>query len=78
MIILPRQARDKHRENSKRKAFCAGYDRVLVLGDSMGGGGALMLAPLAHRVLCFTPQVRNREVFPTFDSLEYKIVDRQN
>ena len=23
----------------------------------MGGGGALMLAPLAHRVLCFTPQL---------------------
>ena len=35
----------------------AGYDQVLVLGDSMGGGGALMLAPLAHRVLCFTPQL---------------------
>eukprot|EP01043_Picozoa_sp_COSAG02_P024526 COSAG02_NODE_1342_length_13169_cov_11.075905_5_plen_1026_part_00 len=38
-------------------ARVAGYDRVLVLGDSMGGGGALMLAPLAHRVLCFTPQL---------------------
>jgi hypothetical protein len=24
MIILPRQARDKHRGNSKKKAFCAG------------------------------------------------------
>jgi hypothetical protein len=23
-IILPRQAQDKHRENSKKKAFCAG------------------------------------------------------
>jgi hypothetical protein len=24
IISLPRQARDKHRENSKRDAFCAG------------------------------------------------------
>jgi hypothetical protein len=35
----------------------AGYDSVLLLGDSMGGCAALLFAPLATCVLCFTPQV---------------------
>lgn len=34
-----------------------GYERVLVVGDSMGGAGALLFSHLATRVLCFTPQV---------------------
>lgn len=33
------------------------YARVVLLGDSMGGSGALLLAPAATRVLAFTPQV---------------------
>jgi hypothetical protein len=42
MIILPRQARDKHRENSKKDCFLIGFemkDPVPVLMDPAGGGG---------------------------------------
>lgn len=38
-------------------AAAAGYRRVLVVGDSMGGSGALVMSPAATRVLAFTPQV---------------------
>ena len=34
------------------------YKRVLMLGDSMGGTAALLLAPLATSVQVFCPQVR--------------------
>ena len=34
-----------------------GYDRVLMLGSSMGATAALVHAPLAHRVLAFGPRV---------------------
>ncbi|KAJ9519978.1 hypothetical protein QJQ45_014706, partial [Haematococcus lacustris] len=33
------------------------YRHVLLLGDSMGATAGLLLAPLAHSVLAFTPQV---------------------
>ena len=36
----------------------ARYKRVMMLGDSMGATGALMLAPLATSVHCFCPQAR--------------------
>jgi hypothetical protein len=35
MIILPRQARDKHRENSKKDAFLQGKATI----DWVTGGG---------------------------------------
>ena len=33
-----------------------GYRHVLMMGDSMGGSGALLFAHLATRVLAFVPQ----------------------
>lgn len=33
------------------------YERVLMLGDSMGGTGALLFADLATSIQVFTPQV---------------------
>lgn len=35
----------------------SGYSRVLLLGESMGGSGALLLSDVATRVLAFGPQV---------------------
>ena len=39
MMILPRQARDKHRENSKKRPFCCREWLVKehVMGASSGG-----------------------------------------
>ena len=34
------------------------YDKVLMLGDSMGGTGALLFADLASSIQVFTPQVQ--------------------
>ena len=34
------------------------YERVLMLGDSMGATGALLFAPLATAVQVFSPQVQ--------------------
>lgn len=36
---------------------CAGYERVLYIGDSMGASASLMFAKHATRVLAFCPQV---------------------
>lgn len=33
------------------------YEKVIMLGDSMGATAALLFAPLATTVLAFTPQV---------------------
>ncbi len=37
--------------------FSARYEKVLLLGDSMGATGALMFSPLATSVHAFAPQV---------------------
>ena len=34
-----------------------GYDKVLMIGDSMGATAALLFSPLATAVIAFTPQV---------------------
>ena len=34
-----------------------GYQRILMLGDSMGGSGALLFSHLATSVVAFSPQV---------------------
>lgn len=42
---------------SKIQAVTQRYDKVLMLGDSMGGTGALLFSDLATAVETFTPQV---------------------
>ena len=46
-----------HYWREKIQAVASSYDKVLMLGDSMGGTGALLFADLATSVQVFTPQV---------------------
>jgi hypothetical protein len=39
MMILPRQARDKHRENSKKEAVLSQLDAMTSEGDLKRGSG---------------------------------------
>ena len=39
------------------QAVASSYNKVLMLGDSMGGTGALLFADLATSIQVFTPQV---------------------
>ena len=45
------------RWNTHLRNACAGYERVLYIGDSMGASASLMFAEHATRVLSFCPQV---------------------
>ena len=62
-IILPRQARDKHRENSKKARFLAGkrHDHRKLLGFLSGMGVDADAAKLVTVVCCdWVTQVRKR------------------
>lgn len=49
---------DGWEEYERRLRACvAGYERVVMLGDSMGATAALLASPLATHVLAFCPQV---------------------
>ena len=74
MIILPRQARDKHREkHSKRDAFCflAALQRHADAGKGGGGENSKLETPASPSIRCHLgfPDIENRSGF------QYHIID---
>jgi hypothetical protein len=78
MIILPRQARDKHREkHSKRDAFCflAALQRHADAGKGGGGENSKLETPASPSIRCHLgfPDIENRSlVFNIILSMVYQ------